>query len=309
MSFDLQVNGYGGVDFNSDSITAEDLHLACTQLQNDGVTGILLTLITDDLTALEDRLRRLVKLRESDSLAMAMIAGFHIEGPFINETIGYRGAHPQQFVVPASVEAASRLFDAGNGLVRLVTLAPERDTDFATTRFLSRNNVRVSAGHCDASLDQLKGAIDAGLSIFTHLGNGCPLTMHRHDNIIQRALSLKDDLWLCFIVDGVHVPFFVLNNYLRATGLERCIAVTDAITPASLGPGRYTLGSIVLDIGEDMVAYAPDSAGGSYFAGSAITMPQIKSHLKNHLGLNESQIKVLTLDNPRRALGDIISDE
>ncbi|RYG62373.1 N-acetylglucosamine-6-phosphate deacetylase, partial [bacterium] len=249
MSFDLQVNGYGGVDFNSNALTSASLESACLQLQQDGVSGCLLTLITDDTGALESRLKRLVSLRESSELVRQMIVGFHIEGPFINETTGFRGTHPLEHIVPAKIDAAKSLLEAGNGLVRLVTLAPERDPGFATTRFLSENGVRIAAGHCDASLEELRGAIDAGLSLFTHLGNGCPLSLDRHDNIIQRALSLRDELWLCFIADGVHVPFFALKNYMDAAGLERCIIVTDAIAPAGLGPGRFSLGQIELEIG------------------------------------------------------------
>ncbi|BCM93775.1 N-acetylgalactosamine-6-phosphate deacetylase [Abditibacteriota bacterium] len=303
MSFDLQVNGYGGADFNSDSLSPEALHDACAHLESDGVGGFLLTLITDDLSALEARLRRLVALRENDQLARRLIVGFHLEGPFLNPNIGFRGAHPEQLIIPSSVETAKRLMDASDGLLRLVTLAPEHDANFATTRFLSDSGIRVAAGHCDPSLEQLQGAIDAGLSLWTHLGNGCPISVNRHDNVIQRALSLSDQLWLCFIADGAHVPFFALKNYLRAASLERCIIVTDAIAPAGLGPGRYTLGHLQLDIGPDMVARAPDSAGGSYLAGAAITMPQSIANLREHLHLSPAQLVLLTNDNPRRALG------
>lgn len=303
MSFDLQVNGYGGADFNSDALSPEDLHQACERLEADGVSGFLLTLITDNLSALETRLHRLVVMREKDELARRLIAGFHIEGPFLNENTGLRGTHPEQFIIPASVEAIKPLLNVADGLIRLVTLAPERDANFATTRFLSSHGIRVAAGHCDPSLDQLRAAIDAGLSLWTHLGNGCPLSMHRHDNVVQRALSLSEHLWLCFIADGVHVPFFALKNYLRAASIERCIVVTDAIAPAGLGPGRYTFGHLELDIGADMVARAPDSAGGAYLAGAAITMPQSLANLEEHLSLSSVQRALLTDHNPRRALG------
>lgn len=309
MSFDLQVNGYAGADFNSDVLDSQSLHRACAALRADGVSGCLLTIITDDLDALQKRLRRLVELREADSLARETIAGFHLEGPFLNPTTGFRGTHPEKHIVPARVESVKRLLDAGGGLVRLMTLAPEADANFETTRFLTQNGVRVAAGHCDASLSQLRGAIDGGLSLFTHLGNGCPLQMARHDNIVQRALSLSDELWLCLIADGVHVPFFVLRNFGRAAGWERCIVVTDAIAPAGLGPGKYTLGAIEIEVGEDNVARAPDSAGGAYLAGSAITMPQTIAHLETHLGLSPTQIQRLTHDNPRAALGLSLSTD
>jgi N-acetylglucosamine-6-phosphate deacetylase len=298
--FDLQVNGYGGVDFNVDELTAEQLNRACERLAADGVDRILATVITDSLDAMAKRIGAIVSLRARDKLVERMIAGIHIEGPFINETTGYRGAHPLDAVRPATRDAMKMLLDAGGGLVRLVTLAPERDPDLHVTTMLTKAGVVVSAGHCDPTLDQLEAAADAGLSMFTHVGNGCPMHgMHRHDNIIQRALSLSDRIWMCFIADGFHVPFVALKNYLRAAGLDRCIVVTDAIAPAGLGPGRYTLGRWELLIGADMVARAPD---GSHFVGSAISMPESTRRLRDELGLSEAQRDQLTRINPGLAI-------
>ena len=78
---------------------------------------------------------------------------------------------------------------------------------------LADQGICVAGGHCNPTLDQLDAAIDAGLSAFTHLGNGCPKGQDRHDNIIQRVLSRSDKLWVCFIADGVHVPWSALGNY------------------------------------------------------------------------------------------------
>ncbi len=298
--FDLQVNGYGGVDFNRDALNAQELHRACERLQNDGVSGILATIISDELGVMARRLANLAQLRESDPLARQIIAGIHIEGPFLNENPGYRGAHPADAMRPADIDEMQRLLDNAQGLTKLVTLAPERDANFQVTRLLHEVGIVVSAGHCDPTLDEIQGAIDNGLSMWTHLGNGCPMLLPRHDNVVMRALSLSERLWLCFIADGAHVPFFALKNYLRAAGLERCVIVTDAIAPASLGPGRYTLGRWELEIGPDMVARAPD---GSHLVGAAITMAQSAAHLRRHLGLSGAEIEQLTSLNPRRALG------
>jgi N-acetylglucosamine-6-phosphate deacetylase len=124
--------------------------------------------------------------------------------------------------------------------------------------------------------------------------------MHRHDNIIQRALSLHDRLWLCFIPDGVHVPFFVLKNWLRSTGLDRVIFVTDAISAARLGPGRYTLAGWDILIGEDLVARSPDA---SHFVGSTVTIPRIKANALNDLGMTEAELARVLDENPRKAMG------
>jgi N-acetylglucosamine-6-phosphate deacetylase len=296
---DIQVNGYGGVDFNQDDLTAEALDRACAKLQADGVDGILATVITDSQERMERRLANLARHREKSELARRIIRGIHIEGPFISPTTGYRGAHPQDAICPADEFKMARFLDAAGGLTRLVTLAPENDPELRVTRMLARQGVTVSAGHCDPTVDQLSAAADAGVSLFTHLGNGCPMQMHRHDNIIQRVLSLRDRITPCFIADGTHLPFFVLKNFLDLLGYDRAIVTTDAIAPAGMGPGRYTLGRWDLLIEEDMVARAPDR---SHFVGSAITMRQTESNLRDRMGLSGEQVRRLLVENPARVM-------
>ena len=297
--FDLQVNGYAGVDFNGDDLSADSLHAACVALQRDGVAGILATIITEHVPTMCERLRRLAVLRSADTLATQLIAGFHIEGPFINETPGYRGAHPVDAIRPADLDAAKRLIDSGEGAVRLVTLAPERDADQRVTNWLSSQAIKVAAGHSDSSLDELKASLDAGLTLFTHLGNGCPMQLPRHDNIVQRALSFSDRLTCCFIADGVHVPTFALRNYLRCAGIDRCCVVTDAMSAAGLGPGKYRLSRWEVVVGDDLAARAPD---GSHLVGSAMTMPQNRANLQK-LGLTAGDCDALLIANPRTAVG------
>jgi N-acetylglucosamine-6-phosphate deacetylase len=299
-SLDLQVNGYAGVDFNKDDLTPDELRRACERLRADGVGQILATIITEDVDRMCLRLANLARHRGRDDLAKQVIPGFHIEGPFLNETAGYKGAHPADAIHPADVDEMKRLLDAAGGLTRLVTLAPERDHGLRVTKMLSDQGVVVSAGHCDPSLEMLRAAIDAGLKMFTHLGNGCPMQLHRHDNVVQRVLSMSDKLWICFIADGAHVPFFALKNYIKTAGIDRTIVVSDAVAPAGLGPGKYTLARWELVIGEDLVARAPD---GSHLVGSAVTFKRQVENLREHVGLDESQIRRVTSENPRRAVG------
>lgn len=298
--FDLQVNGYGGVDFNHDGLTPENLHTACARLAADGVDGILATIISEDLPVMMRRLQQLAKARAQDPLCERMIAGVHIEGPFLRPDGGYQGAHPPEAMRPADPDTAARLIEAGDGLVRLVTLAPECDPGLRTTRWLADHGVRVSAGHTDASLDTLQAAIDQGLTIFTHVGNGCPVMLNRHDNIIQRALHLADRLWLCFIADGVHIPPFALSNYLRLAGTARAVVVTDAMAAAGLGPGTYTISRWAIHVGDDMAARKVDTG---QLLGSAVTMTRSAQILHEAVGLSPTDIRLLTVDNPRRVVG------
>ncbi len=297
--FDVQVNGYAGHDFNSAALGLDQWHEACVRLREDGMKGILATIITDELETMAERLAKIVRMREQDPIVREMVAGLHIEGPFINGERGYVGTHPPAAVRAADLSSMRRLLDAAGGLTRIVTLAPECDPDFAVTKFLAKQGITVSAGHCNASIDQLRGAIDAGVSMYTHLGNGCPMQMHRHDNILQRVLSFSDRLWISFIADGVHVPFFALKNYLRSAGTDRVVITTDAMAAAGLGPGSYRLGSLHVEVGEDLAAWAPDR---SHLMGSAITMPRVVQNLREQLGLNEMQIKQLVCENPQNAI-------
>jgi len=301
--FDLQVNGYAGFDFNTDaaaSSVAEAMDAVCLRLESQGVEGILATVITDTIPVMRARLATLATLYKQVPSMRRVVRGIHIEGPFINSAPGYRGAHPVDAITPSDVDDMEQLLEAADGLVRLVTLAPECDLGLQVTRMLAGKNIVISAGHTDATLNQLQAAIDAGLSMFTHLGNGCPAMMPRHDNIVQRALSLHKQLWLCFIADGVHVPYFVLRNYLDVTGLDKTIVVTDCIVAADLGPGRFSFGRWDLNIGEDLVARSPDN---SHFVGSTVTMPKSFTNLTTQLGLNAGDAQRLLEHNPKLAMG------
>jgi N-acetylglucosamine-6-phosphate deacetylase len=299
---DLQVNGYAGVDFNQDNLAAADFHQACLRLREDGVAGILVTIITDELPRMTARLARIAAVCQQDALVREVVWGIHIEGPFLNETTGFVGAHPPHAVRPANLDAMKQLLDAAGGLTRLVTLAPERDPGLNVVRYLARHNVLVSAGHCDASYNELSAAIDAGLSLFTHFGNGCPTMLPRNDNIIQRVLGLRERLTICFIADGAHVPPVALANYLRLVGIERSLVVTDAISAARLGPGKYSLGGQEIEIGEDLIAHLPNS---SMLMGSTATMPRMAALLRDELGLSDEAIRQLVWENPRRMLAQI----
>ena len=297
--FDLQVNGYAGADFCSSNLTAEKFHAACQALADDGVDGILATLITDDVESLAAKLANMVRLRDHDELIRNVIAGFHVEGPFLNASPGFIGAHEPEYVRQANLEDTKRLLEAGTGLVKLFTLAPEQDEEAVVTKYLVEQGVTVSAGHCDPSIDQLKTAVDSGLSMVTHFGNGCPVELPRHDNVLQRFLSLRDQLWFCFIPDGAHVEFFALKNYLDLVGIDRSIMTSDAISAARLGPGLHEISGITVEVDDEGVARRP---GSPNLAGSTITMPGIRRNLSENLALSEEEVTALIDFNPRKAL-------
>ncbi len=298
--FDLQVNGYAGVDLNGEPVSVAEIEQMCLRLKADGVDGMLATIITGPIADMIRRIEAVVAAREASPAVRGMIAGFHIEGPFLNPEVGYRGAHDLASIHPPDLDEVQRLHDACAGRLKILSLAPECDADFRATRWLVDRGVAVAAAHCNPSIDVLNAAADVGLSLFTHVGNGCPMLMNRHDNVIQRALSLRDRIRLCFIADGVHIPFFALGNYIRACGIDRAVVVTDAMQAAGMGPGLYGIGKFQVLVGDDLAAWAPDR---SHLVGSAGTMKRTAENLRVKLGLSEADVRRLTVENPRRAIG------
>lgn len=296
---DLQVNGCYGVDFNSNDLHASQLRFACQRLQADGVAGILATIITDDIDAMCHRLANLRRICHEDESVAAVIWGIHIEGPFLNPRSGFIGAHPVHAAIPASISPMKRLLNAAGNLTKIVTLAPETDANCEVIRMLASEGIRISAGHTDATIEELNNAVDAGLSIFTHLGNGCPLKLHRHDNIIQRVLSVADRLYVGFIADGVHIPVPALKNYIRIVGFDRSFVVTDAIQAAGLGAGTYRLGNRSVRVDEHQATWSEDN---EHLVGSASTMTDLVKILRTDAQLCDQEIEKLTSLNPRRLI-------
>lgn len=292
---DLQVNGYAGIDFNGIPLELSQLLELCARLEQDGVSSILATVITAPIDMMLARIRALSDAICANAKVAERICGLHIEGPFISPEPGYVGAHPVSAVRKANLKDCQKLLDAGQGKIRLWTLAPEMDDDAIITGELVRQGVKVAAGHSNASLDQLRQAIDQGLCMYTHLGNGCPGVMPRHDNIVQRVLSLSDRLRISFIADGHHVPSFALKNYLKCVPLENVIVVSDCMSAAGLGPGTYPLGDQKVYVDQNLAAWSEDR---QHFAGSATTLPQMQQILRQQLEVPAEQIDLFTRVNP-----------
>ena len=135
------------------------------------------------------------------------------------------------------------------------------------------------------------------------MGNGSASLLPRHDNIVNRVLSLAGKISICFIADGIHIPTFALKNYLKAAGAENSIIVTDCMAAASASPGRYSVSHIDVEVGIDKVVR---EIGKQNLAGSAITMKDAESFLTIKLGLSKDECHQLLALNPKKILGENI---
>jgi N-acetylglucosamine-6-phosphate deacetylase len=300
---DLQINGIGGIDFNESNLSALSWERALEWLAQDGTSDFLPTLITDSVDSLCLKLANLSRLCEASVQkpeGACKAAGIHLEGPFLCDHFGYIGAHPKQHARPLELDALKRLVDAANGWIRLVTLAPECDPKGRGIEYLAQEDILIAAGHCNPSIDQLRCAIDSGLSLFTHLGNACPASIPRHENIIHRVLSLRDSLRVTLIADGFHLPLWLLDSWVDWFGENRVAIVSDAISAAGLAPGIYQLGAQKVAVGADGV---PRSADQTHFVGSGATLGRMRNLCESHLSWSSERIEKLFKTNAAQWLG------
>lgn len=273
--FDLQVNGFAGIDFNASGLTVDRVDEALERMRATGVTRCLPTLITSPFEEFAASARVLAR---SGNPA---IAGIHMEGPYISPEDGARGAHPREWAMPASLGDFEARQDAANGRIVLVTLAPEIPGAMGLIEHLVKAGVRVAIGHTMADASQVAAAIGAGATLATHLGNGCPEMLPRHPNVIWELLA-SDAVLASLIVDGHHLPASTVKAMVRAKGAHRTMLVTDATAAAGCAPGRYTIGGVNCTLDENGRV---SLQGTAYLAGSALTLDRAIANTSRFTGL------------------------
>jgi N-acetylglucosamine-6-phosphate deacetylase len=254
---DLQVNGYGGQEFNDFKLTTDKVIVVSQAMDADGVTSYLPTATTHSFEMLAHTMRVLAAACEESPEVSCRVPGFHVEGPYISKQDGPRGAHPLEHCRPPDWIEFQRLQEAAGGRIRILTLSPEYD---GSPKFVAKAvaaGVVIAIGHTAADSDQIRAAVDAGATMSTHLGNGAHGQIRRHPNYIWDQLA-EDRLIASLIVDGHHLPPAVVKSFVRSKTPHRCVLVSDLVGMAGMPPGEYTNTSIgnieILDDGKIVVA-------------------------------------------------------
>lgn len=263
---DLQVNGYGGVDYHLDETGEEGLLKSVRALRRDACARVLLTLVTREWSTLMGNLKRLKAIRDNNPELKKAIFGWHIEGPFISGEPGYIGAHDPDAACNPTTAAIDLLKEIVGDDPTLLTLAPEREGSMEAIRHARSLGIVVSLGHTNATKCHVHDAVEAGAQAFTHLGNGCPQLLDRHNNILWHVLD-NSGLTAGIIPDTHHVAPHVFRLFHKLLPKDNIYWTTDAMSGAGAPPGLYTIGSHKIEVGPDRVARQP---GKQNFAGSAL---------------------------------------
>ena len=268
---DLQVNGYFGEEFRI--ADADGWARVVTRLPQTGVTALLPTFVTAPPGALGAALRAASALIPALPAGAARVLGVHAEGPFIAPA--RKGAHHEAWITDPTPAAIDEVLEAGQGVLRLVTLAPERSGALAAIDRLTEAGVLVSVGHSDATARQVAAAADHGARMVTHLFNAPRPLHHREPGVVGQALA-DQRLTSGLIADLHHVSPQVCVMAVHAAPGRIC-AVTDAAACAGMPPGRYLLGGepIELPAGDGEPPVRDDGT----LAGSALRMDAAVANL------------------------------
>jgi N-acetylglucosamine-6-phosphate deacetylase len=222
-----------------------------------------------------------------------------VEGPFISSVDGARGAHNTEWVRKPDPGLLDEMIAWADGQIRLLTIAAELEGAAELTRHAVSRGIAVSLGHQIATDSDLERLVEAGATALTHLGNGVPSQIDRHENPIWAGLA-NDNLTALIITDGNHLPPFLLKTIIRAKGPERCIVVSDASELAGFGPGQYESMGHKVVIEESGRIHDPKTG---YMAGSSATMLKCMNHLTSLNLVNLDEMVKMAFDNPLGLIG------
>jgi N-acetylglucosamine-6-phosphate deacetylase len=285
---DAHVHGGGGASFTEGTdravSTVVDAHLAA------GTTTMMASLVTDGVTALEATVRTLAEAARD-----GVVAGVHLEGPWLSPH--HAGAHDVDLLRDPTATDVQRLLDAGDGVVRMVTLAPELPGGLDAIRRVVGAGVVAAVGHTDATYDVARAALDAGATVGTHLFNAMRGLHHREPGP-PTALLEHPDAFVELVSDGVHLHPAVLRLAMGAKP-HQALLVTDAMAAAAAGDGDYRLGPMAVQVRDGVARLS----GSGAIAGSTLTMSAAVRYAVRVAGLPLAEVVRAATTTPATMLG------
>ncbi|MBR7831460.1 N-acetylglucosamine-6-phosphate deacetylase [Actinospica sp. MGRD01-02] len=286
---DMHVHGGGGAAFSAgdaeQALVAARFHLA------HGTTTIMASTVSGTMSEIEHHIGELSGLVQD-----GILAGIHLEGPFISKA--RCGAHDPGLLRAPAREDVSRLLRAGDGTVRMVTIAPELDGGLDAVRLLAESEVIAAIGHTDATYAQTRAAIELGAPVGTHVFNAMRPVHHREPGPVTALL--EQEQVLCEVVnDGLHVHPSVVSLMFAAAGAHRVALITDAMVAAGMGDGEYRLGALTVQVRDGEARLAD----GDSLAGSTLTMDSALRNAVRLAGVPLADAAVSASLTPARALG------
>lgn len=291
--FDVHIHGCGGHD--AMEATDSALHYIGTFLTRRGVGAYFATTVTAPLDTLLRSLAGLAKLLHAP-LEGARPVGIHLEGPFLSPH--KRGCHVESQLLTPSVALFDRLWQAAEGHIRLMTIAPELPGAEETIAHATRLGVRISLGHSDAQADAARRGVAAGAASATHTFNAMRAFDHRDPGLLAEVLT-NDALFAEIICDGLHVDPAAVRLFRRAKGPDRALLVTDAMAGTGMPDGNYRLGEMEVRVQNGRCV----AGDGNTLAGSTLTLDRAVRNYAEYTGASLTEAVGLATRNPAHMAG------
>ena len=293
----IDVHTHGAYGFDTNDAEPEGLRNWMKHIPEEGVTGICPTTITQTEEVLTKAVANVANVVK-EGYEGAEILGIHFEGPYLD--MKYKGAQPEQCIVKPDVEQFKRYQSAANGLIKIITMATEKDEDFKLTKYCAENDVRVSIGHSAATIEEAAMAIANGATYMTHIFNGVTPFHHRQPGLVGAAMRFRDTFGEV-ICDGNHSTPDALNDLFMAKGRDYTIMVTDALMVKGLPVGTKVLfGGNEIELYPDGSAHLTTTKG---LAGSTLKVNEgLKVLVERAMVPWDYAINSCTI-NPARYLG------
>jgi len=278
---ELQIYGSGGNLFSAYP-TAETLAQMDADLMSKGTTNFLACVATNSSEIVYQAIEAAKAYRSKSKGFM----GLHLEGPYLNAK--RRGAHLAEFIKKATLNEVKTLLEHADGVIKMMTIAPELQDD-EVIQLLLDNNVVLSIGHSDATFEQTTEAYNKGIATTTHLFNAMPSIHHRAPNL-PTALFNHPTAMASIIADGSHVDFEIIKMSHKIMQ-DRLFLITDAVTACNIGPYQHQLQ------GDKFIT--PDGT----LSGSNINMAQAVQNCVNHCDIQLHEALRMASLYPAKVMG------
>ena len=268
---DIHCHGGGGKYFASLS-DSEIAQVIATHRSGGTVAG-LASLVTEPIPNLISQIKRLLPFAERGE-----IAGIHLEGPYLSHA--RCGAHDPNLLRTPTIAEVETLLDAGQGFIKMITLAPELQGALEVIEYLAKSGVIAAIGHSQSDAATAQAAIDRGASVVTHFNNAMPKIVDGPGTMSSAVINeLRVSLEL--ILDGEHVTTQVVRSVFEAAP-NRIVMVTDAMSAAGSTDGTYQIANLDVNVKDGVARLASNGA----LAGSTLTMAKAFSHALNEIGIS-----------------------
>jgi N-acetylglucosamine-6-phosphate deacetylase len=268
---DIHCHGGGGKYFAS--LTDSEIAQVIATHRAGGTVAGLASLVTEPIPNLISQIDRLVPFAQRGE-----IAGIHLEGPYLSHA--RCGAHDPNLLRTPTIVEVQTLLDAGQGFIKMITIAPELDGALEVIEYLAKSGVIAAIGHSQSDAATAQAAIDRGASVVTHFNNAMPKVVDGPGTMSSAVISeLRISLEL--ILDGEHVSTQVVREVFEAAP-NRIVMVTDAMSAAGSTDGSYQIASLEVTVKDGVARLASNGS----LAGSTLTMAKAFNHALNEIGIS-----------------------